>query len=299
MLPDVADTWEKLLSSSNGVFRYLWNARGSRQSSSLCAAQYCDGTWMLQHAVGDHDPTGVLRNLVDMAVWATTYPQCRFVRFLYRPTNRWPKLIFGGLMDKLDERSYETHLYSYHTGEFQEQIKPDSVSGTRVEYLRQDEYEAFERRLNDVHSPLMIDSKGLRSHEIDLENTSARYASLGLTRKRDVIVARSGGRIIGYSILDFSSPGINFSFLFNAFLATMFEEDLAAARILAAASINHYLRHGRSYVFALAAPGMEDACESMGMTCRKQYAELTVSCDNTLGPAVSHFREYYGWLKRR
>ncbi|MFC1836256.1 hypothetical protein ACFL2Q_16310, partial [Thermodesulfobacteriota bacterium] len=292
-LAEIEVTWNRLLSCSNDVFHYECSAKNGSQSSSICMAQYADRTWLVQHAVGVHDPRGVLGNLVGIAQWVDSHPCCDFVRFLYRPTNKWPKFIFGSLMRKLPEECYEYQVYDYHTGTFAPGILLPTVNGAKIDYLSYHDFAEFERLLQGHHSDLDLDSKSLRESEMRLPATADKYAAAGLIRERDVLVATEGSEIVGYSLLDYSSLGINYSFLFNAFTVKMLRDDPALERDLVAASVNHYLARGRSTVVALSGGGNESSFERNGLKRRKQYAELTIAKAGCFSVTVDHFGDYY------
>ncbi len=296
---EIEDTWTKMLTSSNGIFRFKFRTKSEKLSSSICIVQYCDRTWMIQHAVGVHDSGGVLGNLLDVSQWAADYSQCDYVRFLYRPTNKWPSRIFGQLTPKLREGSFENHVYHYYTGTVTQTIPLISRAGFTIEYLEPTAYEIFELAAKQHHSALLIDAKGLRVSDISMAYASHKYALAGLTRQRDFLLAKQDGQIVGYSLLDYSSLGINLSLLLNAFTPVMFTDDPLAERNLVAASVNHYLDKGRHFVVALSESDRQLAFKDAGLSSTKQYAEMIISTESNFSRAVGHFREYYQGIGAR
>ncbi|MFC1836274.1 hypothetical protein ACFL2Q_16400 [Thermodesulfobacteriota bacterium] len=133
---------------------------------------------------------------------------------------------------------------------------------------------------------------GIRCN-ISTHHAANKYAAAGLIRERHVLAATRGSEIVGYSLLDYSSLGINYSFLFNAFTLQMYREDPAIERDLAAASVNHYLARGRSTVVALSAGGNEESFEQNGLELRKKYAELTIARAGCFSVNVDHFSNFY------
>jgi hypothetical protein len=290
---EIRHTWRKLLNSPNGIFRFNYRTRGDRPSSSICTAQYCDRTWMIQHAVGVHDSGGVLGNLLDVCGWALENPRCDYVRFLYRPTNRWPSLIFGQLTPKLREGSFENHLYHYYTGTITEAVPLCPRPGLTIEYLEPAAYESFEFAAAKHHSSVLIDAKGLRAGSIPIGYASLKYEMAGLTRQREILVASQDGRVIGYSLMEYSSLGINLSFLLNAFTTTMFTKKPEAEQNLVAASMNHYRSKGRRFVVALTESEDQGPFRNAGLNTTKQYAEMIIATEGNFARAVEHFKNYY------
>ncbi|MFH1116444.1 MAG: hypothetical protein V1792_21225 [Pseudomonadota bacterium] len=292
-LIEIRDTWNKLLTCPNDVFHYLHTARNSAQSSSLCIAQYWERTWMLQHAVSLHDPRGILRNLMGAALWADQNPCCDYVRFLYRPENRWPRRFFGSLMTKLPHDSYETRLYGYYVGRPACRCEGGPEEGVSVDYLSQDTAPELHACLVGRCTDLYMDSKGLRPDRVLSGSVGEAYSSAGLVRNRSVLVARRGGDIVGYSLLDYASLGINLSFLFNAFLLSMTAQDEAAESKLVEASINHYVERGRSMVVGLTENGTETVFNKAGLQKQKEYCELTIKTEHNLLQSLDCIRDYY------
>jgi hypothetical protein len=290
---EIQDTWRKMLSSSNGIFRFYYRTRSGELSSSICIVQYCDRTWMIEHAVGVHDPGGVLGNLLEVSQWAADNNQCAYVRFLYRPTNRWPSRIFGQLMPKLRPGSYENHVYHYYTGTVSRRVPLIRRAGLTIDYLKPADYASFQLMLERHHSALLMDAKGLRCRDLPLAYASGKYALAGLTREREILLEKQEDRIIGYSLLEFSSLGINLSFLLNAFTPVVFAEDSVAEHNLVAASINHYLNKGRCFVVGLSESDHQAPFTNAGLSSMKQYAEMLISTEANFSGAVTHFRDYY------
>jgi hypothetical protein len=291
---EIKDTWSKMLDSSNGIFHFTYRMKSGELSSSICIVQYCDGTWMIQHAVGVHDTGGVFGNLLDVCDWAANHCQCKYIRFLYRPSNPWPSRIFGQLMPKLRPCSYENRCNHYYAGTVSRPFTLIQRTGLIVDSLQPSDAPSFERTLAMHHSAVLMDAKGLRSPDISLAYTSRQYALAGLTRERMVLIAKQDNEIIGYSLLEFSSLGINLSFLLNAFTPVMFTTDSVAMYNLVAASINYYFARGRRFVVGLSPSDDRAPFAATGLESTKQYAEMVISTDSNFSRAVSHFRDYYG-----
>jgi len=108
---EIRDTWAKLVHAPESIVLFAHKTNAVGPSSSTCMARYCDRTWMIHQNVGEHDPGGILENILEVSRWAAENPQCDYVRFLYRAANQWPSLILGQLTAKLREGSHESHVF--------------------------------------------------------------------------------------------------------------------------------------------------------------------------------------------
>jgi hypothetical protein len=171
-------------------------------------------------------------------------------------------------MSLLEPETFDHHVYGYYTGEFRERVEIDS------------------------DPEIVVESKGLTRDGLRLDSARTKFAEAGLSRDRDILVARGRGRVLGYSILDYTSLGASLSFFFNAFYLSMFEDHDAAERMLAAASINHYLDKGRPFAVGLSSVGNDAVLESVGLRRHKEYAEMTMS-KPAAATTMDHFKAYY------
>jgi hypothetical protein len=296
---EISATWEKLLNAENGIFRFFHKKKNGILSSSVCSTRYCNRTWLIQHAASSKDPSGLLENMLEATHWASDNPFCEYARILYRPTNRWPRRILGTLTSCLKKDSWENHVYDYYTGSFESDMAFRDRRGLAIEYLESPNYQKLEAQLSEHHSPLMIGSKGLRAGEISILETTNDYSEEGLIRERTILVARQYDQIVGYSLLELSSIGINLSLLLNSFTPTMLIPDPIAEENLIVASINHYLSRGRRFAVALCENGSQSIFGNLGMKTTKQYAELTIACEGNLAATIDHLRECYGENRRK
>lgn len=273
---EISDVWEKLLKTDSDVFVFFHKLKDGKLTSSVCAAQYTDNSWLIQHATGDHDSRGVHENLVSLVNWMIENPSCNHIRFLYRPDNVWPKRIFGSFMKNLSPELFEYSEKGYFIGAFDRKM-PGSIDYVVVSPFGQEDAESFKKEIEKKHSTILLESKGLKNPLGGIFETSGKYESAGLWRKRDILLAKKKEKLLGYSLLDYSPLGINFSFFFNAFTVQMFEEDNLARRCLAQESINYYVEKGRPFTVCLSESQGEKTLLDLGMHKKKEYAEFLLS----------------------
>lgn len=104
-----------------------------------------------------------------------------------------------------------------------------------------------------------------------LQAIGLRFAAIGLTRRREILVAERGSRITGFALLEVSSLGMNFSELTNAFTIHMIESDSEGCLGLAQMARQRYGQLGREYCVALDEGACIEGLESGGFVRMKVY----------------------------
>ena len=291
---EISATWKNLLKSGLDLFQMHYQSKDGAPSSSICRILFCDQTWMVQHAVSLKDPAGLLTNMLNAVDWAASSQICDYVRILYRPNNPWPRNVFGTIAPSLIGNSSEYHVFDYYTGKFKEPVSSITDKGLTVEYLQENDFMSFSDGLRHGHSDLFVRSKGLNAPDLGMQKTATRFAQSGLERGRSILIAKRDGRIVGYSLLEYASLGINLSLLLNAFSIRMFADDVLAEQNLLAFSINHYIQKGRDLVVGLSENSNRSVYAGFGLQSAKQYEELTFSAGPNLALVIQHLKECYG-----
>ena len=216
----VERTWRVLLGADRSVFRFISRlalAEGRpRLVNAICAFAYAPGTWQAQHLVSlqRREYTGTLALLLALSEWADDIG-IEFARFSFRPNNPGTNGLFGGIAERLPSDLASLSLVDYGLTNLRDIDSPGGRDfPVAVRSLGSDEGAAAAAFYERVLDPVELDSLRLaqpRLHELD-----AAYALHGLTRRRTVLVALDGDRVVGACIVNHSSEGINFSFLENA-----------------------------------------------------------------------------------
>ena len=94
---------------------------------------------------------------------------------------------------------------------------PGSGGGITVGHARDADKEVIEYYFEKHLHPLRIRSRSLSRDVLHLPETAAMFRAKGLKRERSCLVAKQGGRLIAFALLENSSLGVNLSGLLNAF----------------------------------------------------------------------------------
>ncbi len=294
-LKEISSTWDKLLSDQNNLFRFLYKTKNNKISSSICSAQYSQHTASIFHTTGINDPKGVCENTIRAIRLGIQHPQCYYGNLLYRPSNRFAERVIKYVKNRLPKEAFEHHTYDYYISNLATNtFEVNCNNGISVQYLKPEDREEFENILKNRHSPIYLNSKGLLGDDIFFKKTSKNYSDAGLFRTREILLLKDHNRIIAYSTLEYSSLAINFSFFFNSFTITSLEEDLNDIDLLIKASLNYYIKRGRSFAVCLAENLHDDIITKFGIEKKKEYSELILSKENNgFTSAIVHFENLY------
>lgn len=303
----VERTWRILLGADGSVFRFVSRralAEGRpRLVNAICAFAYAPGTWQAQHLVSlqRREYTGTLALLLALSEWGHDIG-IEFARFSFRPTNPGTNALFGGIAERLPSDLASLSLVDYGLTNLRDIDLPGGRDfPVAVRSLGSDEGAAAAAFYEQVLDPVELASLRLaqpRLHELD-----AAYALHGLTRRRTVLVALDGDRVVGACIVNHSSEGINFSFLENAieYLRVAPDQPALARRAtwlsLARTAVAEVART-RDYVVCLTHPGDRDLATAAGLVpaAPKQYAVLTVAMPDGFAGTTECFTDYYRGL---
>jgi hypothetical protein len=110
----------------------------------------------------------------------------------------------------------------------------------------------------------------------DLSEAGDAFREMGLERRREALVARRGGRLAGFALLEFSSMGLNFSELTNAFRLHAFDPDPEVTAVLAARARDRYGEAGRANAIGLVERLEPGPWAAAGFAHLKSYSCWTV-----------------------
>jgi hypothetical protein len=227
-------------------------------------------TWMLHHLAGlpGHQAAGLLS--VASVERLLHEPSCEFFRMWFLTSARFPARVFGGFARKLpngphsDVRTY-AHAMLSTDGRWAQPVagidvgEPDVLERIQVE-----------QQLVATLPPIFVQAEDLTRGGLGLEALDLRYRRHGLHRHRRVLVARRGGTLAGFALLEISSPGLNLADALSAFRVTVAphaEPGRAqeVRRALIGAAVGVYAATGRKLARCLIAPEEREDYRALGV----------------------------------
>ena len=305
-LPAVEATWSRLLTAGDDVFKIFARRRlvdgEATIKNSVCAVEHAPGTWQCQHLVSAdrHEYLGTLSAFLAMAEWLERHPTAAYTRLAFRPGNRGVAALFADWQRAMPRGDASLRTFDYISTPVEATEAWQRAGGSPVRVVRADRgnAESLRRLYASCISPVEMDS--LRLDDPWMPSLQAKFARVGLERRRSVLMAVSGDTVVGAAICNVGPLGTNFSFLENAVEGIQVAPDappplrVAAVRELLAAAARFYRAHGRPLLVATIAPDYADVAKLLGLVAPKQYTLFT-GRNSTEGFVASRrcFRRYY------
>jgi hypothetical protein len=271
----VRRTLTPLLARSNSLLKTSLVANGDKIEAHASGLRAYRSTWTLQHlaALPGGKSTMTRGRMLNLAVidYMEQLPGIEWVKIWFRPTNRWPAHVFGGFATKLADpalSSLKTYSYMTSTGE-----AGPSPSFRRI-HVRDAEtcdFAVVESYFVGQRDAVLLSADDLTSRHLELGEISEAYASAGLIRRREVLIAERGEVPCGFALLEISSPGLNLSELTNTFRTFAIDADPEVHRALAIRARSRYSELGYKRVISLAGQAEEEALATIGFETSKQY----------------------------
>jgi hypothetical protein len=245
-------------------------------SAHVCAIRTYARTWSVQHlaarqAPGQHLDASARVNLA-ISYYAELREDIEWIKMYFRPNNPWPARIFGGFARSInDPATSDFRTFDYLTAS-----RPDGgvpPAGVQVRPAGPDDFGLIEQWFISRGRGVELGANDFRAAEAGLSTIGGRFAAAGLIRRREILVAERAGRPAGFAALEFSSLGMNFSELTNAFTVHVIEENDAESRVaLALHARRRYQELGRTFCIALDDSRDLTAFETAGFAKAKEYS---------------------------
>ena len=288
-LPAIEDTWTRLLGVGDEVFKIFTRRRlvdgEPTIKNSVCAVEHAPGTWQCQHLVSAdrHEYLGTLSAFLAMAEWLERNPTAAYTRLAFRPGNRGVAALFADWQRAMPRGDASLRTFDYIATPIEAAAAWERADGSAVRIVRagRGDAESLRRLYGSCISPVEIDS--LRIDDPWLPGLQAKFARLGLERRRSVLMAVAGETVVGAAICNVGPLGTNFSFLENAVEGVHVTPDapqplrVAVFRELMAAAARFYRAQRRPLLVATIEPEYADVAKLLGLGAPggKQYTLFT------------------------
>ena len=299
----VHETWKHLLPADRDLFRLLVTRRPTATGemtirNSVCAFEYSNRTWLVQHLVSAdrHEYAGTLSLLLGLMDWLARRG-AEHCRLTYRPDNPGIARLLTSLVEALGtDGGREVRRY-FTASVAQVASEPDHI---HVRVVTEPSDSALSRFI-DVMPAVEVSSLHLEDPE--LTSLAAAYAAYGLHRSRVVLAAERFGELRGLAIVNLGSQGMNFSFLENAMEGPfVLPCEADPARVMAALlgkAAQIYAAAGRTQLVGMAPESSSSLLAEAGLLGddTKQYAVGTLRLNRRTAPLVrAHLLGYYRTL---
>jgi len=311
---DINETWKKLLSEETSFYKNMMFGEGEEEMGTASAVQIYENTWMFQHLAATGPPTKLVPKhvMLGLAQFLMENQEIQYLVTYFRPENTFPRKIYSGFLEAypLEEhllfsryRFLSLDLDGPSPGARPPAGAPDADGAEiAVDPATEEEREVMENYLQKTLHPLQVRSRSLYRDEFHLPETSSRFFGRGLLRERHCLVARRGGRMAAFALLENASPGINLSGLMNSFslwsLPAGGPPESAVRRALIRAVVERYRSWGARTAICLTEE--QDLADylSEGFRQTKEYVCFT-SSRRTIKSYYDYVQERFGRLEQR
>lgn len=227
--PEIDRTWKKLLSDDIGFYKQIVFREGEEELATASAVQVYENTWLFQHLAASSHPVKLITKYVmlGLAHFLMENRNTKYLITYFRKENSFPRKVYSGFLDRYpSEEQFCFGKYSFLSLDLEESGRPgDRQQDSAVHpsdrivvgYPADGDKEIIENYFEKRLHPLLIRSRSLSRDALHLPETSAMFRAKGLKRERSCLVARQGGTMIAFALLENSSAGINLSGLLNGF----------------------------------------------------------------------------------
>jgi hypothetical protein len=184
---------------------------------------------LFQHLAASSHPVKLIAKYVmlGLAHFLMENRNTKYLITYFRKENSFPSKIYSGFLARYP--SEEHFCFTKHTflsldlddqPMSREDQRPSEVcltGGITVGYAADRDKEVVENYFQKHLHPLSIRSRSLSGDVLHLPETSALFRAKGLVRERSCLVAKQGGALVAFALLENASPGINLSGLLNTF----------------------------------------------------------------------------------
>ncbi len=305
--PEIDETWKKLLAEEVPFYKQIVFWEGEEALGSGSAVQVYEDTWMLQHLAARGHPSKLIPKHLTLGL-AQFLMENRDIKHLityFRKENPFPRKMYSGFLEyyPLEEQlQFTKHSYLSLDLEEHEKLRAKvrscaspSSKGVPIDYATETDKEIAGRYFQKNLHPLLIRSRSLTPEALNLPEISAAFRDKGLKRERHCLVAKQGGQLVAFALLEDASQGINLSGLLNAFsLHTIYPDHpraMDARRSLLEAVLGCYRSWQARVAIALAEEEDLSGYLEAGFKKEKEYICLTWSRRT--------MKSYYDYVQER
>jgi hypothetical protein len=296
----IAETQEAVESADGELGRAYIYCEEGRPMGHASGLRVYRRTWLMGHLAvlpGFHRSDQSSRELSALALeYGEMLEDVDFVRYVWRTENRWPNRYSSWLSRRVGQESRSRLAFFHYFRCPSSALRAEAPAGLSVRRAARADLMALEAYLRRNGQLVTLLSDDLTADALELEQLSARFADVGLERRREVWVVDGQDAPMAFGLLERSTPGLSWPELTNALKLVVTTEDAEAAEAARAALILQAERSNRERgmpstvvlaadedLAALAALGFE----SLGKTAEWTFARSLVGEWDNLTRAVT------------
>lgn len=228
------ETYEKLYIESPAIAKHFIHQERGVILGHVAMIRFYENTWLIHHhaAVGQHAAGLSVLNQIGRYIndYRCLYSShMDFVACYFRPENRFPKRVFGGFAQALnDVTGCSVDPFAYMNFHFKkDREQPDATGIWELSATQPEDLLELKNFYEYMSGGLMINALDLEPDMIDDGSLNSEYERLGFKRERHLFSLKKAGELKAIIVATVSSTGLNMSNLTNCMHAiVMGPEDL-------------------------------------------------------------------------
>ena len=284
---EIKKTYERLYTQSPHIARHFICQEKGAILGHMAMVRFYDNSWLIHHHAAtktEHTKAGLTvlnqigRFINDSHNLYSAHMQ--YVFCYYRPDNKFPDRIFGGMGRRLKDPS-RCSLDTFAYFHFRRPFPGGSglpllweLAETRAEDLQ--ELESFYRQES---GGLMLDALDLGQGMTDRGELSREYRKLGFKRESHLFSLKKNHNLKAVIIVNVSDIGLNMSNLTNAMKVIVLDNDDLPKEVLLAALTQAAASYDENEVPVMVYP--VNYAEAKGIVYEKLYTMWVLNMQNT------------------
>jgi len=273
----IKQTYEKLYTRSPSIARHFIYQDKGRILGHMAMLRFYENTWLIHHhaARGNHSFRAGFNVLEQISRFVSescrlTSMHMEYVICFYRPDNRFPRTVFGGVCGGIDDpRKCSESLFGY----FHFQLDPNADNTTLTEYSLAP---AVDNDLRELASLCQHQSDGLMLSALDLEpddiahgDLSEDFHKVGLKRERQLYALKRNDQVLAVVMINLADIGLNLSDLTNSITVFVLDQHQLTNQTIYATLSVLMTRLGQQEIPVLIYP--EAIAKALNLPVEKHY----------------------------
>jgi hypothetical protein len=227
-------TYEKLYTRSQNIARYFIYQQNGVIYAHMAMIRFYRNTWLIQHHASrksnSYKPGLMVLNQISRYVndvHNLYSAHLHFVCCYFRPDNRFPTRVFGGVAKYIDDpKGCSVDKFAYfHFRHPHSSGKWDSSGPWTISKAQHDELCELESFYRYESGGLMINAMDLEPAMIDSDELSVEYRKLGFNRERHLFSLKKDGALKAIIMVNTADIGLNMSELTNCLKVIVMDEN--------------------------------------------------------------------------
>ena len=298
---EIRKTYTRLYTNSPDIARHFVYQDNGQILGHMAMIRFWENAWLIHHHAARKSVMNraglIVLDQIGRFVHDTFRVRAMHMDYLacyYRPQNRFPRRLFGGLADHInDPKGCSQDLFAFVTRTNASQASGVDFRGWELSPAESTDLDTLAEFYENLSGGLMVKAFDLQPANWREEKLCAEFHRYGFKRERHLFALRRNGRLKAIVLVNISDIGLNLSDLTHCINAFVLDPDNLSPELLLASLHRAEAATGQSGLPALIFP--ISYVETCSIAYEKTYC-LWVFQPHTQGQAYSRYLSHL--LKR-